>query len=105
MISRKNASISKFIIHKVGNKHNDTKNAFSEKEVHFDEDSYELMLPFLLRPFGSVVQSYRFNHHANVELNEINAYAKNIFNNDDAFVETSKNIVKHFQNKGYLICI
>ncbi len=59
MISRKNASISKFIIHKVGNKFNDTKNAFSEKLVDFDEASYDLMLPFLLRPFGSVVQSYQ----------------------------------------------
>ncbi|GAL68912.1 Lmo0572 protein [Jejuia pallidilutea] len=49
MISRKNASISKFIIHKVGNKFNDTKNAFSEKTVDFDEASYDLMLPFLLR--------------------------------------------------------
>lgn len=95
MINRNQASISKFIIHKVGNKHNDTKNAFSHKEVHFDEDSYELMLPFLLRPFGTVVQSYRFNHHANVDLNEINAYSKNIFEDDDAFIETSKNIVKH----------
>ncbi|WP_452221881.1 nucleoid-associated protein [Lacinutrix salivirga] len=95
MITRKNASISKFIIHKVGNKHNDTKNAFSEQEVHFDEASYELMLPFLLRPFGSVVQSYRFNHHANVELNEINSYSKQLFNEDDAFIETSKHIVKH----------
>ncbi|MDX1271189.1 nucleoid-associated protein [Bizionia paragorgiae] len=95
MITRKSASISKFIIHKVGNKHNDTKNAFSDKEVHFDEESYELMLPFLLRPFGSVVQSFRFNHHANVELNEINAYTKSIFEDEDNFVETSKNIVKH----------
>ncbi|MGB1308106.1 MAG: nucleoid-associated protein, partial [Oceanihabitans sp.] len=95
MISRKNATISKFIIHKVGNKHNDTKNAFSDKEIHFDEESYELMLPFLLRSFGSVVQSYRFNHHANIELNEMNAYSKSIFNDEDAFIETSKNIVKH----------
>ncbi|TYB72498.1 nucleoid-associated protein [Bizionia gelidisalsuginis] len=95
MIKRTNATISKFIIHKVGNKHNDTKNAFSEKEVHFDEASYELMLPFLLRPFGSVVQSFRFNHHANVELNEINAYAKSILGDEEAFVESSKNIVKH----------
>ena len=95
MINRNNASISKFIIHKVGNKHNDTKNAFSEKEVHFDEDSYELMLPFLLRPFGSLVQSYRFNHHANVDLNEINAYTNELLTEDDHFVEVSKNIVKH----------
>ncbi|WP_452601413.1 nucleoid-associated protein [Pontimicrobium sp. MEBiC06410] len=96
MIKRTNASISKFIIHKVGNKHNDTKNAFSEQEVQFDEESYNLMLPFLLRPFGSVVQSFRFNHHSNVELNEINAYARQLFKEDeDTFVETSKNIVKH----------
>lgn len=96
MISRKNASISKFIIHKVGNKFNDTKNAFSENLVDFDEASYDLMLPFLLRPFGSVVQSYRFNHHANIALNEINSYAAQMFNEDDNdFIEVSKHIVMH----------
>lgn len=95
MITRKNASISKFIIHKVGNKFNDTKNAFSEKIVDFDEASYNLMVPFLLRPFSGLVQSYRFNHHANISLNEINSYSKQIFNEDDAFVEVSKHIVTH----------
>ncbi|MCB4800232.1 nucleoid-associated protein [Neotamlana laminarinivorans] len=95
MISRKNASISKFIIHKVGNKFNDTKNAFSDKLVDFDEASYDLMLPFLLRPFGTVVQSYRFSHHASIALNEINSYSNQIFNDDDAFIETSKHIVTH----------
>jgi hypothetical protein len=94
MISRKNASISKFIIHKVGNKFNDTKNAFSEKTIDFDEASYDLMLPFLLRPFSNAVQSYRFNHHANVNLNEINSYSTQIFNDED-FVELSKHIVMH----------
>ncbi|TNJ42600.1 nucleoid-associated protein [Tamlana fucoidanivorans] len=95
MISRKNASISKFIIHKVGNKFNDTKNAFSDQVVDFDEPSYDLMLPFLLRPFGTVVQSYRFNHHANISLNEINSYSAQIFNDEEAFIETSKHIVTH----------
>lgn len=95
MISRKNASISKFIIHKVGNKFNDTKNAFSDKVVDFDEASYELMLPFLLRPFGSLVQSHRFNHHADINLNEINSYSTQLFNDDDAFIDISKHIVTH----------
>lgn len=95
MISRKNASISKFIIHKVGNKFNDTKNAFSENLVDFDEASYDLMLPFLLRSFSSVVQSYRFNHHADISLNEINSYSSQIFTDDDAFIEVSKHIVTH----------
>jgi len=95
MIKRNNASIFKCVIHKVGNKFNSTKNAFSEKEVVFDEASYELMLPFLLRPFGSVVQSHRFNHHSNVELNEINNYSNLIFGDDTQFLETSKHIVTH----------
>ena len=95
MIKRNNASIFKCIIHKVGNKFNSTKNAFSEKEVVFDEASYELMLPFLLRPFGNVVQSYRFNHHSNIELNEINTYANLIFGDDNQFLDTSKHIVTH----------
>ena len=95
MIKRTNAAIFKCIIHKVGNKFNTTKNAFSEKEVVFDEASYELMLPFLLRPFGNVVQSYRFNHHSNIDLNEINTYANLIFADDDQFIDTSKHIVTH----------
>ena len=53
------------------------------------------MLPFLLRPFGSVVQSYRFNHHANIALNEINSYASQLFSDDNAFVDVSKHIVTH----------
>ncbi len=95
MISRKNASISKFIIHKVGNKFNDTKNAFSESLVDFDEASYDLMLPFLLKPFASQVQSYRFNHHANISLNEINTYAMQIFNDEASFIDISKHILTH----------
>lgn len=95
MIKRSQASISKLIIHKVGNKFNHTKNAFSEDLIRFDDASYDLMLPFLLRPFGSVVQSYRFNHHASIALNEINTYSSQIFEDDDVFVETSKHIVEH----------
>ncbi|MFD2551765.1 nucleoid-associated protein [Bizionia sediminis] len=95
MISRKNASISKCIIHKVGNKHNNTKNAFSENEVVFDEASYELMLPFLLRPFTSAVQSYRFNHHADISLNEINTYSQQLFADEANFIDISKHVVKH----------
>ena len=95
MIKRTNSSIYKCIIHKVGNKFNSTKNAFSEKEIIFDEASYDLMLPFLLRPFGNVVQSYRFNHHSNLELNEINNYSNLIFGDEDQFIDTSKHIVTH----------
>lgn len=95
MIKRNKASITKFIIHKIGNKFNDTRNLFSEKPVIFDENSYELMKPYLLKPFANLAETYRFHHHADVNLNEIFNYSKNIFEDEESFVETSKNIVKH----------
>lgn len=95
MIKRTRAGISKFIIHKVGNKFNSATNIFSENTVTFDEESYELMKPFLLEPFGNVAESFRFNHHANVELNEINNYTSEIFNDESSFIEVSKHIVNH----------
>jgi hypothetical protein len=95
MIKRQKASISKFIIHKVGNKFNGTKNAFSEQEVNFDQASYELMLPYLLRPFGSLGENYRFNHHADINLNEINSYTSQLFEDESNFLEVSKHIVTH----------
>ena len=48
------------------------------------------MKPFLLKPFGNVAESFRFSHHANVELNEINSYTNQIFTDEDSFVEVSK---------------
>ncbi|MCT4698473.1 nucleoid-associated protein [Tenacibaculum haliotis] len=97
MIKRTRAEISKCIIHKVANKYNSGHNAFSEDLVRFDEDSYELLLPFLLKPFASVTQSYRFSHNADVRLNEINKYASTVFEDDrtTTFIENSINIVNH----------
>ncbi len=95
MIKRNRASISKFIIHKVGNKFNSATNVFSENELTFDQESYELMIPFLLKPFVNLAQSYRFNHHASIDLNEINSYTTEIFKDENSFVELSKHIVNH----------
>jgi len=95
MIKRTRAEITKCILHKVANKYNSGQNVFSENLIRFDEDSYQLMIPFLLKPFVNVSQSYRFSHHADIRLNEINNYASNIFKEESSFIENSKNIVNH----------
>ncbi len=95
MIKRTRAVISKMIIHKVGNKFNEAVNVFSEQELTFDKDSYEMIFPYLLKPFANVAQSYRFNHHANVDLNEMNSYASQIFEDPSCFTEMSKHVVTH----------
>ncbi|WP_271407417.1 nucleoid-associated protein [Tenacibaculum soleae] len=95
MIKRTRTEISKCIIHKVANKYNSGHNAFSEDLVRFDEESYELLLPFLLKQFASVTQSYRFNNNVDVRLNEINKHTAAIFENEKTFIENSRNIVNH----------
>ncbi len=95
MIKKTRAEITKCIIHKVANKYNSGQNSFSEDLIRFDEDSYNLMLPFLLKPFINLSQSYRFSHHADVRLNEMNNYATSVFKDDESFIENSKNIVNH----------
>ncbi|MEN8186352.1 MAG: nucleoid-associated protein [Bacteroidota bacterium] len=95
MIKRNKAVIPKLIIHKVGNKFNETRNLFSEEPVIFDEDSYKLMMPFLLKPFGNVTETFRFHHHADINMNELFNYSKSIFSEEESFVDVSKNIVKH----------
>ena len=95
MIKRTRAEISKCIIHKVANKYNSGSNSFSEDTIRFDEDSYQLMLPFLLKPFANATQSFRFSHHADVRLNEMNSYTSSVFKDEATFIENSKNIVNH----------
>ncbi len=97
MIKRTRAEISKCIIHKVANKYNSGNNAFSESLVRFDEESYELLLPFLLKPFAAIPLSYRFNHHTDVSLNGVNKFTEEIFKDESnqVFIEHSKNIVNH----------
>ena len=95
MIKRQKASIKSCIIHKVGNKFNGTRNAFSDTPVDFDEATYNLMLPYLLKPFVSITESYRFHHHSDVGLNEINTYSEQIFKEEAKFEDVSKHIVTH----------
>ena len=95
MIKRTRAEITKCIIHKVANKYNSGSNSFSENLIRFDEDSYNLMVPFLLKPYANLTQSFRFSHHADVRLNEMNSYASAVFKDEETFIENSKNIVNH----------
>lgn len=95
MIKRQKAVLKKCVIHKVGNKFNDTKNAFSETAINLDDVTYDLLVPFTLKPFVSATESYRFHHHANTALNEINSYSQQVFESEDEFIDISKHIVLH----------
>lgn len=90
MIKISNSEIEKCIIHKVANKYNSGQNAFSNELVKFDEESYELLLPFLLKPFYNSTQSYRFNTPGN-----LNKITNTIFEKEDSFIQNSISLVNH----------
>jgi hypothetical protein len=95
MIRKTKAEITKCILHKVANKFNSGQNVFSEDLIRFDQESYDLMKGFLLKPFGSLTQSYRFSNNEDVRLNEVNKFASEVFKEESSFVEYSKSIVNH----------
>lgn len=95
MIKRTRAEMTKVIIHKVANKFNSGHNAFSDETIKFDEESYDAMKNFLIKPFTSLTQSYRFTHLADVRLNELSDCVASIFDDESLFVEYSKEIVDH----------
>jgi len=95
MIKKTRAEITKCILHKVANKFNSGQNAFSENLIRFDQESYDLMSSFLLKPFINLTQSYRFTNHQDVRLNELNKFASEVFADENSFVDYSKNIVTH----------
>jgi len=96
MIKKNRAEIVEFIIHKVGNKYNSTRNLLSDKPTFdvFDENSYQLAFNFLLKPFVNLTESYRFTHRIDVAENKMSQYSNNLFNNNE-FVKTSQAIVEH----------
>lgn len=95
MIKKTKAEISKCIIHKVGNKYNSGKNSLSENLVIFDEESYDVMLPFLLKPFSKLTLSHRFDS----EICDLYKISNSLFKGESNFLESSKEIVKHLYNQ------
>ena len=95
MIKRTRAEMPKVIIHKVANKFNSGKNVFSDETIRFDEESYDTMKNWLLKPFSTLTQSYRFSNNEDVRLNEMNDFTDDMFQFDNQFIGASKAIVNH----------
>tara|TARA_R110002126_G_scaffold78629_1_gene195638 strand:+ start:16934 stop:17983 length:1050 start_codon:yes stop_codon:yes gene_type:complete len=99
MIKRTRVEMPKVIIHKVANKFNSGHNAFSDETIKFDEESYDAMKNFLMKPFTGLTQSYRFTHPAGSRLNEMNNIVSDLFASEEYFVENSQAIVEHLYSQ------
>ena len=95
-----NTKIDRIVVHKVGNKAKEEGVKLSRRELNIEEDFIrELLMMYFTKPFDGKVE-YNFTHAADLKLNEIYSYSKNIFNDVDSFYNQSVNIANHLYEQG-----
>jgi hypothetical protein len=96
MISFAEVKIKQLQIHKVGNKYRGEDLILSDNSISIENDND--LITALYRYFFSNFNSevlFRFNHESDLNLNEVYAFSKNIFNDENNFDNLSKQIAKH----------
>lgn len=89
------ASISKLIVHLVGNKAKDEETFFSSQLADVSDQVTEQHLSKFFFSSFKFDLSYQFVHDADINLNEIYNYSSKIFSNENEFLHQSENIAKH----------
>ncbi|MEI8058752.1 MAG: nucleoid-associated protein [Ferruginibacter sp.] len=97
MITFTDAQIKQLSIHKTGNKLLDDPLTLSEKPLQInDEELNQLLMQYFLQAFEKINEIYRLFHPAGeLALNEIYAFATQVFDEAKNFHPTSKQIAKH----------
>lgn len=94
MIYTEYIKIKSCIVHFVGNKSADQGIVLSNDAIDLDEDTSKILEKYIL---GQVITDgyYQFWHDSDISLNELFAYAKHCFTENEDFVDVSKQIAKH----------
>ena len=95
MIDTTEAKVDQLIIHRVGNKVRDERYTKSNALIHIKEHISQTLLNYFLSPFLGNDEVFNFTHPSSLTLNEVYTYSKNIFTNEESFIEESHNILIH----------
>ncbi len=98
MINFSNTTLSKIIVHKVGNSSRDEGVKISKTMLSVNGIVKDLLAKYFLQPFKTN-EYYSFMHDTDITMNEINNYVTAIFANPNSIVEQSENIAKHLYDK------
>lgn len=94
MIDVSDSKLSRYSIHYVGNAHNDTVRLSDKVLTDLSIELEAAWTTVAFQKFESM-QEYRFTHESNIHLNEMYAYATEIFRNEAEFLAQSQHIAKH----------
>lgn len=89
----------KLVIHRVGNKANE-EGYFASKAEHdlIDDQLQVVLFDYFFSSFKAEDQ-YKFDHSADLRMNDVYTYCQNIFHNPDTFLEMSEHLLKHLYEK------
>jgi len=95
MINFEKTNLSKLLLHRIGNKGNGEALNISKKEINLtDSNLRDFLIKYFIYPFKSE-EFYKLHHESDIKLNEVFAYASEIFNNSDSLYQQSVNLAKH----------
>jgi len=95
MIDISTASISKVIVHRIGNKAREEGYQFSPDEAERTTTLDALLVKSYLEPMVDDAQVYQLHHESDLALNTVYHYASAVFNDKEQFKSATENIAKH----------
>jgi len=93
MFQRALSQLSSIVIHNVGNKLKDDDLVLSENESGLDEPTERIVWDYVFSAFKAP-DFYQFTHSSDLELNNVYAISRSLFNNPEAFIEKSAALAK-----------
>lgn len=95
MIDLSSASVSKVIVHRIGNKAREEGYTFSPNEAERTSTLDSLLIKNYLEPMVDDAQIYELHHESDLSLNTVYHYAMKVFEDREYFQESSESIAKH----------
>ena len=95
MIDISTASVSKVIVHRIGNKAREEGYQFSPDEAERTDTLDTLLIKSYLEPMVDDAQVYELHHESDLALNTVHHYSNAIFNDVEQFKVATESIAKH----------
>ncbi len=95
------AQIESLSLHRIGNKNKSESLFLSDEPFGLNDEISALLKEYFLKPFREKEENYYcFSHEVDLEFNEINKLASEIFEDSSIVHQNSKKIAKHLYDQG-----
>lgn len=87
--------LNALIVHRVGNKNQDTSCFFSTETIPVDEEMHRALCTYFFKPFLQATETYKFSHTVDVSYNPVKGLATQVLDGEAEFITASRKLVEH----------